>query len=209
MNRLDSAPRNFQCSVGEPRISERAAWPSQPADARSATARLVSLRLAAVRLRDATAFVEQWHRHHQPLRGHVFSIGAADHGGVLNAVDVVDMPVARHFDDGTALSEVTRTCSDAARNACSLLYGAAWRAAKSLGYTRLVTYTQDRETGASLRGANWHVVAERRPRRGWSTPSRPRAPKGADGIARTLWLAPPIRPAQTGAGPRRHMAVSE
>ncbi|MGN9796199.1 XF1762 family protein [Streptomyces sp. OZ13] len=48
--------------------------------------------------------------------------------------------------------EVTRTATDGTRNANSLLYGAAWRAAKALGYTRLITYTQASETGASLRG---------------------------------------------------------
>jgi hypothetical protein len=32
--------------------------------------------------------------------------------------------------------------TDGSRNSCSLLYAAAWNAAKALGYRRLVTYTQ-------------------------------------------------------------------
>lgn len=87
---------------------------------------------------------------------------------------IVGRPVARHLDDGATL-EVTRTASDGTRHASSLLYGAAWRAAKALGYRRLVTYTQDGESGASLRGAGWRVIASRPPRAGWHTPSRPRA----------------------------------
>lgn len=90
--------------------------------------------------------------------------------------------------DGDFRYEVNRTCiAGEVPNGNSMLYGAAWRAAKALGYRRLVTYTQDGESGASLRGAGWRVVAERRPRKGWDMPSRRRVSHGNDGIARTLW----------------------
>ncbi|MFI9423413.1 XF1762 family protein [Streptomyces achromogenes] len=101
-----------------------------------------------------------WHRHHAPPAGQVFAVGAADEDGTLRAVAIVGRPVARHFDDGTTL-EVTRTASDGVRNANSLLYAASWRAAKALGYRRLITYTQDGESGASLRGAGWRLIAAR------------------------------------------------
>lgn len=148
----------------------------------------MTLHLVPVRFREAAAFVRDWHRHHPPPPGQVFAVGAADEDGILRAVAIVGRPVARHLDDGATL-EVTRTCSDGARNANSLLYGAAWRAAKALGYTRLITYTQDGESGASLRGANWRVVAHRPPRPGWHAPSRPRVPRGTECVARTLWEA--------------------
>lgn len=64
---------------------------------------------------------------------------------------------------------------------------AARRACFALGYRRLVTYTQAGESGASLRGAGWRVMAERPGRRGWDTPSRPRAETGTEGFPRTLW----------------------
>jgi len=32
--------------------------------------------------------------------------------------------------------------TDGTQNACSILYAAAWQAARALGYRRLVTYTQ-------------------------------------------------------------------
>ncbi|MFE2942966.1 XF1762 family protein [Streptomyces sp. NPDC059255] len=147
------------------------------------------LRLVPVRLREAKQFVHAWHRHHPPPVGHIFSVGAADEEGTLHAVAVVGRPVARHFDDGATL-EVTRTASDGTRNANSLLYGASWRAAKALGYRRLITYTQHAESGASLRGAGWHLIAHRPPRAGWHTPARPRTGHDNDHVARCLWQAP-------------------
>ncbi|MYX26809.1 hypothetical protein GTY75_09025 [Streptomyces sp. SID8381] len=149
----------------------------------------VQLHVVPVRQRDAKAFVAAWHRHHRPPAGAVFCVGAADDEGVLRAVAIVGRPVARMLDNGQTL-EVTRTASDGTFNANSLLYGACWRAAKALGYTRLITYTQDGESGASLRGAGWRVIAQRPPRRGWDCPSRPRTSRGVDQVARTLWEAP-------------------
>ncbi|MFI1377545.1 XF1762 family protein [Streptomyces longwoodensis] len=146
------------------------------------------LHLVPVRSRDAKKFARLWHRHHPPPAGQIFSLGAADEAGILRAVAVVGRPVARHLDDGTTL-EVT-TASDGTRNANSLLYGTAWRAAKALGYRRLITYTQAGESGASLRGAGWRILAHRRPRPGWHTPSQPRPDRGTSQIARTLWQAP-------------------
>jgi hypothetical protein len=118
----------------------------------------------------------------------VFQIGAADGDGVLRGVLMAGRPVARHFDDGLTL-EVNRSATDGTRNANSMLYAAAWRAAAALGYRRLITYTQAGESGASLRGAGWRVVAERPARRGWDVPSRPRRLRGTDGVQRTLWEA--------------------
>ncbi|MGM9348206.1 XF1762 family protein [Streptomyces salinarius] len=146
------------------------------------------LHLVPVRSREAKDFVRTWHRHHPPPAGQIFAVGAADERGTLRAVAIVGRPVARHLDDGATL-EVTRTASDGARNANSLLYGAAWRAAKALGYRRLITYTQDGESGASLRGAGWRVIASRPPRAGWHTPARPRAGHGNDHVTRLLWEA--------------------
>jgi hypothetical protein len=115
-----------------------------------------------------------------------YAIGVAEDDELVG-VAMVGRPVARHYDDGFTL-EVNRTCvADNIRNANSLLYGAAWRAAKALGYRRLITYTQEGESGASLRGAGWRVVAELQPSPGWSRPSRVRVGNGNDGIARTLW----------------------
>ena len=147
----------------------------------------MTLQLVPVSFADACGFVRMWHRHHVPPAGHKFSVGVAD-GETLVGVVMVGRPVARAFDDGRTL-EVNRSATDGTPNANSMLYAAAWRAASALGYRRLVTYTQEGESGSSLRAAGWRIVAARPPRAGWSNPSRPANDHGVDGIPRTLWEA--------------------
>lgn len=92
-----------------------------------------------------------------------FCVALADDSGETHGVAIVGRPVARGLDDGWTL-EVTRTCTDGTKNANSMLYGAAWRAARALGYRRLVTYTLVEESGTSLRAAGWKTVHETRGR---------------------------------------------
>jgi hypothetical protein len=125
-------------------------------------------------LSEACAYVREYHRHHPAPVGGLFAIGAMRSGEIVG-VAIVGRPVARALGhDFTA--EVTRLCTDGSRNACSLLYGAAWRACRAMGYRRLVTYTLASEPGHSLRAAGWRVVAEVLGR-SWSCPSRPRVDK--------------------------------
>jgi hypothetical protein len=149
---------------------------------------VTALRLVPVSFAEASAFVASWHRHHTPPAGHKFSVGVATADGVLVGVAMVGRPVAASYDDGATL-EVNRTATDGTPNANSCLYGAVTRAAFALGYSRVITYTQAGESGASLRGAGWRVVAQRPARAGWSSPSRPRADRGVDHMPRTLWEA--------------------
>jgi hypothetical protein len=148
----------------------------------------VSLHRVPIGWRTAKAFCIMWHRHHAPPRGGKFWVGAADAKGVLRAVAIGGRPVAREFDNGQTI-EVTRVASDGSRNACSMLYAACRDAAWALGYTRVITYTQEGESGASLKAAGYRIIAERPARPGWDTPSRPREPKGTEEIPRTLWEA--------------------
>jgi hypothetical protein len=154
---------------------------------RMAAATAAKLAVVPVSFADACAFVAEWHRHHTPPVGHKFSLGVAA-GEVLVGVAIVGRPVARHLDNGTTL-EVTRSATDGTANANSMLYGAAWRAAKALGYRRLITYTQAGESGASLRAAGWTIIGERQPKPGWSRPSRPRKSRGTENVQRFLWEA--------------------
>ena len=116
------------------------------------------IELCPMTLKEANAYVEQHHRHHGPVVGHKFSIGLSD-GEKIVGVAIVGRPVARHLDDGWTL-EVNRLCTDGTRNACSMLYSAAWRAARAMGYKRLVTYILDTENGASLRASGWKCVGK-------------------------------------------------
>ena len=132
----------------------------------------MSLRVIPCTLRAARAYVAQHHRHHRAPQGGLWALAASD-GVTLRGVAIVGRPVSRALDDG-ATAEVTRLCTDGARNACSLLYAAARRAARALGYQRLITYTLPSEGGASLRAAGWRLDAETRGGR-WSRGERPRA----------------------------------
>ncbi len=131
----------------------------------------VRLEIVPMTLGEARAYVEDHHRHHPAPVGGLFALGVAG-DGELRGVAIVGRPVARRLQDGFT-AEVTRVATDGTRNACSALYGAAWRACRALGWRRLVTYTLKREPGTSLRAAGWRTVAEVRGR-SWSCPSRPR-----------------------------------
>ena len=111
------------------------------------------LTLTTISLADANAFVAKHHRHHKPVTGHKFSIGCTENGELVG-VAIVGRPVSRYLDDGLTL-EVNRLCTTGAKNACSFLYGAAARAAKALGYRKIITYILDTEPGTSLRAAGW------------------------------------------------------
>lgn len=130
------------------------------------------LTVTPIHFKEASAFVRQHHRHHPPAKGHVFSMAVSDDAGKVRGVLTAGRPVNRTLDDGWTL-EVTRCATDGARNACSMLYGTAWRAARALGYRRVVTYTLPEEGGASLRGAGWRCVGEAGGGT-WSRKDRPR-----------------------------------
>lgn len=129
------------------------------------------LTLTPINLDEANAFVAVHHRHHKPVPGAKFCVAVAQ-GEKVVGVAIVGRPVGRLSDNGLTL-EVNRCCTDGTRNACSMLYGAAWKAAKALGFQRLITYTLPEEGGASLRGAGWQLVGMRGGGN-WNVPSRPR-----------------------------------
>lgn len=132
------------------------------------------LELVPLNLGEARAFVDQVHRHHKAPLGGLFAIGAAREGVVVG-VAIIGRPVARGNAD-TWTAEVTRLASDGSKNVCSFLYGAAWRAARAMGYRRLITYTLQTEPGTSLRAAGWKCVAEVHGR-SWNFVCRPRVDK--------------------------------
>jgi hypothetical protein len=132
------------------------------------------LRAIPVSLDEANAFVAQSHRHHKPVVGHKFSIGAALGDEVIGVV-IVGRPVSRHRDNGLTL-EVTRLCTNGAKNACSFLYGAAARAAFALGYTHIGTYILASESGISLTASGWRLIGEVKGR-SWDCKNRPRVDK--------------------------------
>ena len=144
---------------------------------------ITKIKIVPISLKDANEFVRVCHRHHKPVPGHKFSVAISD-GESIRGVAIIGRPVARHIDNGLTL-EVNRCCTDGVKNGCSMLYGAAWRVTRELGYQRLITYTLQSEGGASLRGAGWKVIGERKQRQ-WNCPSRPRVEQPAIG-PKLLW----------------------
>jgi len=130
------------------------------------------LEIVPCTLRAASAYVEQHHRHHKPPQGGRFACAVADEGGAVRGVAIVGTPVARLAADGWT-AEVVRVATDGHANACSALYGACWRAARALGYKKLITYTLEDEGGTSLRASGWRCLGEAGGGE-WSRRSRPR-----------------------------------
>lgn len=131
-----------------------------------------ALALTPISLREANAFVERNHRHHKGVTGHKFSIGCTQDGELVG-VAIMGRPVSRYLDDGLTL-EVNRLCTTGTENACSMLYGAAARAAKAMGYQKIITYTLDTEPGTSLRAAGWQCAGPAGGER-WTGKRRPAA----------------------------------
>lgn len=147
------------------------------------------LRPVPITRAEAHAFIRAHHRHHLPPVGDVFRVALALDGAIIG-VATVGRPVARMLDNGWT-AEVTRCCvADVpeAKHAASKLYAMAWRIAREMGYTRLISYTLKNESGTSLIAAGWKSMYQTRDGKSWDVPSRPRVDKHPLG-AKTLWEA--------------------
>jgi hypothetical protein len=94
-------------------------------------------------------------------------------------------------------AEVTRLCViedlppvivngvEHAAPVASMLYSASWRAARALGYRRLITYTLASESGASIKAAGWKCLGKAGGGQ-WTRPSRPRV-ETRNAQQKTLW----------------------
>ena len=121
----------------------------------SPSVREMNLKVVPLELDEANEFVRRYHRHHQPTKFHRFSIGAVDADGVLRSAAIIMKPVARLAGNQREVLEVSRLVSDGTKNACSILYAAAARAGKELGYCRIQTYILEDEPGTTLKASGW------------------------------------------------------
>lgn len=118
-----------------------------------------SLVIRPVELKQANAYIADYHRHHKPVQGHRFSIGVYM-GDRLAGICCVGRPVARLAGHPLEVLEVTRLCTDGTKNACTKLLSAAAKAGRALGYRKIQTYTLPEEGGGSLRAAGWVFLGE-------------------------------------------------
>ncbi|HXI18188.1 MAG TPA: XF1762 family protein [Chloroflexota bacterium] len=117
------------------------------------------LTITPCNLADANVFVKRFHRHHEPMRTHKFSLSVVDDLHAVRGVLIAFRPANIRLDDGWTL-EISRLATDGCSNACSALYGAAWRVAKAMGYRRVLTYILAEEPGTTLRAAGWKCMGE-------------------------------------------------
>lgn len=130
-----------------------------------------NLKAVPLELKESNEFVAKYHRHHDPVHRDKFRVGCAE-GGVLVGVVNVGRPVARALCDGKTL-EVLRLCTTGEKDVCSFLYSRCARVARELGYSKIITYILESESGTSLKASGWHKEADIRGHT-WNTPSRSR-----------------------------------
>lgn len=114
------------------------------------------LRLIPLTLKEANELIARLHRHHKPVQGHRFTIGAEKDGERVGAA-VTGRPSARNT-PAYETAEVTRLVTDGTPHVCSKLYSASARAAEAMGYDRIQTFILDSEPGTSLIASGWYRI---------------------------------------------------
>lgn len=125
------------------------------------------LRVVPLTLKQANDLVASLHRHHKPVVGHRFSIGAVMSGELVGAA-IVGRPVARKT-SAYEVAEVTRLVTNGHPNACSILYAACARAAKAMGFQRIQTFVLDSEPATSLKASGWQYSHTTAGGEGWQS----------------------------------------
>jgi len=118
------------------------------------------LKIVPLELKELNVLVETYHRHHKKVQGHRFSLGVID-AKTENLVGgcSVGRPVARKVNPKEVL-EVTRLVINGHKNACSILYAAAARIGREMGYKKIQTYILETESGHNLSVSGWELEAE-------------------------------------------------
>lgn len=123
-------------------------------------------------LKEANAYIDEFHRHHNHAQGDKFRVGA-EVNGELVGVAQCGRPVSRYLDDGKTL-EVIRLCTNGSKNVCSFLYSRCARIAQEMGYEKIITYILASEQGTSLKASEWHCEEANAGGGSWDCISRPR-----------------------------------
>lgn len=147
------------------------------------------MNIVPITLKQAKEFIDQHHRHNKPPIGWKFGVGLEIDNRLIG-VATAGRPISRILDNKYTL-EINRTCTDGSKNANSKLYSAIIKCAKSMGYKRVITYTQCSETGSSLKAVNMRQIKKIPARNSWANSSKKlkhlRCPIGNGGVDRFLW----------------------
>ncbi len=131
----------------------------------------MSIEIRFVTREEANAAVARWHSHHKPVRSDYFRCGAYV-GGALVGVAMAGRPNACALCNGSTVEVLRVACVGGHDNVASRLLGAIWGAAKSLGFTRAVSYTRIDELGTSYKAAGW-VATHRTTAKAWDGDAKP------------------------------------
>lgn len=145
------------------------------------------MKVVPITFAEAKAFIATWHRHNKPPNRAVCSL-ALEHDGEIVGVATCERPKARMLDNGSAL-EVSRTCTrpECPKGGVSKLLNACRKVASGLGYSKLVTYTLESESGASCRGAGWQQAELLKPAGSWERVGRARDRNGIENLRKIRW----------------------
>lgn len=108
----------------------------------------------------AGEFITYQHRHHTPLDFASYCLAVCTSDGRVHGVCLIGRTATQHFDgpNNHWAMEVRRVATDGTKNACSILYAAAWHLVSAMGYRKLISYTLPEEGGSSLRALGWRRV---------------------------------------------------
>jgi hypothetical protein len=147
------------------------------------------MKIVPLSFRQVCDYITKYHRHHKRPRGGKVFLGLRVNGEIVG-VAVIGRPKARAYNP-EEVAEITRTCTDGTDNANSKLYGACRQITKAMGYHKVITYTEEGESGASLRAAGFVKVATLEARPNWAESSKKlkhlRDPEGRGDVVRYRW----------------------
>jgi DNA-binding PadR family transcriptional regulator len=150
----DAVEQKLSTVLGSSRVEEAPKVATTTATATTTTTIITTATTKFVPLsrQQASAFVQAYHRHNDPVVRDKFRIGLQlCESGELIGVAIAAKPVAYHLDDGNTV-EIVRVCvKEGHPNACSMLYSRITKIAKLLGYEKVITYTLARESQSSMK----------------------------------------------------------
>ncbi len=146
------------------------------------------LRPWTVKREAALDFVRQVHRCLPKVQGAMWCVSVRE-GSEIVGVALVGWPSQEQTNDEIDHLRVLRCAvKEGYKNACSMLYGACWKAARAMGCTNMDTFTNLDEPGTSLIAAGW-IDGGLTEGGEHSRPSRPRA-AAVNAEPKRRWWAP-------------------
>ena len=112
------------------------------------------IKIRWIRQREAREFLYKNHRTQKTFTGSIFQLGYFEND-LLCAVLVASRPANSGMNFYQTLDISRVGTIENTHYACSRLYSRAAKIAKLYGFSRLITYIDDSESGISLKSANW------------------------------------------------------